>query len=183
MPLVPLLPIFYKLNRENFENSLVKESKPIVGMRWSDGRLRNTAGFYQRGCKVKSPYGCEIVLSRPVLENLPQSALESTLCHEMIHAWIDLVLRVKEGHGPHFHARMTLINSSQDRFQVSVRHSFPVPKTKPKWLATCPLCGQTSTYKRLVKGVACKFCCDNLHGGKWNESCLLIYQHVDGVLN
>ena len=54
----------------------------------------------------------EIVLSRPLLENLPTSAIESTLCHEMIHAWIDLILKIHEGHGPNFKARRAIINSS-----------------------------------------------------------------------
>mgnify|MGYP001166360655 CR=1 FL=1 len=178
MPLVPLLPIFHKLNRQNFDNLLVKDSEPIVSIRWSDGRLRNTAGFYQRSPRVQSPYGCEIVLSRPVLANLPLSAVESTLCHEMIHAWIDLILGIKEGHGPNFHARMNTINASQDRFQISVRHSFPIAKQTPKWLAICSLCGQRFTYKRIVRGAACKHCCDNLHGGKWHSSCLLTYQSL-----
>ena len=178
MSLVPLLPIFHKLNRENFDNSLVKGSQSIVSVRWSDGRLRNTAGFYQRGPRVNSPYGSEIVLSRPVLKNLPQSAVESTLCHEMIHAWIDLVLGVKEAHGPNFRARMAVINSSQDRFQVSIRHNFPLPKKTPKWVAICPICERNSFYNRLVRGAACKSCCDKLHDGKWHASCLLTYHTV-----
>ena len=176
MPLVPLLPIFHKLNRKFFENSLVKESEPIVSIRWSDGRLRNTAGFYQRGPMVPSPYSAEIVLSRPVLENLPQSAVESTLCHEMIHAWIDLILGVREGHGPQFRARMDAINATQDRFQITIRHKFPLPERGPKWVAVCPLCGSKSLYKRLVRGAACKHCCDTLYGGNWHPSCLLSYQ-------
>ena len=175
MPLVPLLPIFHKLNRENFDSLLVKESQPILSIRWSDGRLRNTAGFYQRGPRVQSPYGCEIVLSKPVLANLPKSALESTLCHEMIHAWIDLVLGVQEGHGINFRTRMDVINASQNRFQVSVCHKFPLPPKRPKWFAICPVCGRGSSYKRLVRGAACKSCCDNLHGGKWHSSCVLTY--------
>ena len=178
MPLVPLLPIFHKFNRKFFDNSLVKESEPIVSIRWSDGRLRNTAGFYHRGPKVESKNGCEIVLSRPVLVNLPHTAIESTLCHEMIHAWIDLVLGLQEGHGPNFRARMDAINSSQSRFQVSIRHRFPVPTKSPKWLAICPLCGKRSFYKRLVRGAACKYCCDTFHGGKWHASCLLSYKSV-----
>ena len=120
MPLIPLLPIFHRLNRQYFDGLLVKDFKPIVSVRWSDGRLRNTAGLYRHGKKSNGKRICEIVLSSPILENLPQSAVESTLCHEMIHAWIDLVLKVKEGHGPNFCARMKAINTSQNQFQVSI---------------------------------------------------------------
>ena len=178
MPLVPLLPIFHRFNREYFDGSLTKFHEPIVSVRWSDGRLRNTAGFYHRGPRVLCNKGSEIVLSKPVLINLPYQAIESTLCHEMIHAWIDLVLGLQEGHGPNFRARMDAINSSQSRFQVSIRHRFPVPQKSPKWLAVCPLCGKRSFYKRLVRGAACKYCCDTFHGGRWHSSCLLTYESV-----
>ena len=104
MPLVPLLPLFHRFNREYFNGALAIGSQPLLSVRWSDGRLRKTAGFYRRGLRVDGRNGCEIVLSRPLLELLPQTATESTLCHEMIHAWIDLVLQVKESHGPNFHA-------------------------------------------------------------------------------
>ena len=176
MTLVPLLPIFHRLNREYFDGLLVNALEPIVSVRWSDGRLTNTAGFYRRGPGIIGGKIAEIVLSRPVLANLPLSAVESTLCHEMIHAWIDLILKVSEGHGPNFHSRMRSINSSQDRFCVSVRHRFPVPKKSPKWIAKCPLCGLSSPYRRLVRDAACKRCCDMLHGGKWHPSCLLTYE-------
>jgi len=176
MPLVPLLPIFHRLNREHFEGSLVVQSQPVLAVRWSDGRLRKTAGFYRHIPKFLAPGKYEIVLSRPLLELLPQSALESTLCHEMIHAWIDLVLKLKESHGPHFKAKMAAINSSQSIFQVTVRHKFPVPRDYPRWWAICPKCGLRSAYFRKVQGAACKQCCQSFHGGTWHSSCLLIYE-------
>ncbi|KGG13708.1 MULTISPECIES: SprT family zinc-dependent metalloprotease [Prochlorococcus] len=178
MSLVPLLPLFHRFNKEYFDGLLVKNGKPMVSIRWSDGRLRNTAGLYRRGWKGPGRRFCEIVLSRPLLENLPDSAVESTLCHEMIHAWIDLVLGVKEAHGPNFHARMALINSSQTNFQISVRHNYPVPAKTPKWLATCPSCGLSFPYKKLMRGVACKTCCDTKYSGKWHPSCVLIYEPI-----
>ncbi|WP_320666744.1 SprT family zinc-dependent metalloprotease [Prochlorococcus sp. MIT 1307] len=176
MPLVPLLPLFHYFNREHFEEALTLGSKPMVSVRWSDGRLRKTAGFYRRTQKISDRYRSEIVLSRPLLENLPQSATESTLCHEMIHAWIDLVLGVSESHGPNFHARMDAINSTQKRFHVSVRHKFPVPVDVPKWWAVCPSCSNRFPYKRLLRGAACKQCCNTYHGGNWHPSCLLSYE-------
>ena len=176
MTLVPLLPIFHRFNRKFFDGLLVKADQPIVSVRWSDGRLTHTAGFYKRGPGVLGEHGSEIVLSKPVLLNLPQRATESTLCHEMIHAWIDLILKVQEVHGPNFHARMTEINSLQDRFQITVRHNFPLPERSPKWIAKCSLCGTSFHYKRLVRGAACKRCCDRLYEGKWHSNCLLTYE-------
>ena len=71
-------------------------------MRWSDGRMSRTAGYYRRGPGVGEGRGSEIVLSRPVLEPLPQEATESTLCHEMIHAWVDLVQGAGKVMDPYF---------------------------------------------------------------------------------
>ena len=142
MPLQPLLPLFHRLNREHFGGALVDGGQPLTAVRWSDGRMSRTAGFYRRGPGVGEGRGSEIVLSRPVLEPLPQIATESTLCHEMIHAWVDLVQRRRESHGPLFRARMAAINAAQSRFQVSIRHSYPVPPRPPRWLAVCPRCGR-----------------------------------------
>ncbi len=176
MSLIPLLPLFHQYNRQFFDDALTVRSKPRVALRWSDARLRKTAGFYRRGNLVSGPHTSEIVLSSPLLRNLPGTATQSTLCHEMIHAWIDLVLNVKEGHGHFFRSKMNLINSSQDSFRINVRHKFPVPSTQPKWLALCPSCGLEFPYKRLVRGAACRKCCDAHHRGHWDESCLLIYK-------
>jgi hypothetical protein len=95
--------------------------------------MRRSAGLYRYGPGIS-----EIVLSRPLLEPLPLEACLSTLCHEMIHAWIHRVVRADEVHGPHFRARMAAINGAQQAFQVSVRHSFPVPAQPAKWLARSP---------------------------------------------
>mgnify|MGYP001257111302 CR=1 FL=1 len=182
MPLKPLLPLFHGFNRQFFNSSLTKGLKPLVSLRWSDGRLRKTAGFYRR---IKSGFfsiHSEIVLSKPVLESLPSSAIESTLCHEMIHAWIDLVLRLDEGHGPNFQKMMNLINASQNRFQVSIRHNFPVPSVIPKWWAICPSCSIRYPYQRMVPGAACKRCCQIHHNGLWNISCLLKYEPFSKVI-
>ena len=181
MSLIPVLPIFLKLNRKYFQNSLYEEGLPRVSVRWSDGRMRSTAGMYRRKTNIFGLKDSEIILSKPVLENLPEKALISTLCHEMIHAWIDLVLKVEEAHGPNFHRRMEEINSSQADFQVTVRHSFPLSKKLPKWVATCSLCNRSFNYRRIVRGASCRSCCNNFFGGRWNEKCLLQYQSYDEV--
>ena len=181
MPLVPLLPLFHRFNRAYFDETLTIASKPLLTVRWSDGRLRKTAGLYRRRSNLLGVFASEIVLSRPLLELLPQEAIESTLCHEMIHAWIDLVLKIPEGHGQNFHARMRKINSAQNKFQVTVRHRFPVPIKPAKWSAVCPICGQRSKYYRKVTGVACRRCCNQHYEGKWHPSCLLVFEPVSLV--
>ena len=178
MALVPLLPIFHRLNGNYFNGLLTKENKPIVSVRWSDGRLSSTAGFYRRRNRVAQEKLSEIVLSKPILSRLPLSAIESTLCHEMIHAWVDLILKVKEVHGINFKKRMVEINSLQKDFRVTVRHDFPVPLKSPKWLGICPSCRAQFKYRRLVRGAACRSCCNIYYGGRWDERCLLNYEPI-----
>ena len=179
MPLLPLLPIFHRLNREHFDGTLAIDGQPLSSVRWSDGRMSRTAGFYRRGPGIGDGRGSEIVLSKPLLEPLPQEATESTLCHEMIHAWVDLVLRRRESHGLRCRERMEAINAAQHRIQVSVRHRYPVPVKPQRWWAVCPLCGQRSPYRRRLRNVACRRCCDRLHGGRWDASCLLVFEPAD----
>ena len=176
MPLIPLLPIFHRFNREFFDGLLASDAKPLLEVKWSNGRLTNTAGFYRRGRKRSGLKFSEIVLSTPLLGSLPLAAIESTLCHEMIHAWTDLILKIKEGHGPIFQEKMALINSLQDNFQITIRHNYPVPAKSPKWWGICPSCGLRFSYKRIVRGAACKQCCDAKYDGKWHENCLLVYE-------
>ena len=180
VPLEPLLPLFHRLNREHFEGSLLRDNRPLVAVRWSDGRLTRTAGLYRRGRRPDGSDLCEIVLSRPLLEPLPRQATLSTLCHEMIHAWVDRVLGVPEVHGPRFRARMARINASQSDFEVSVRHRFPVPLKPAPWIAHCPRCGLRSPYRRRREGLACRACCERLHGGRWHPDCLLRFEPSAG---
>ena len=176
MSLIPVLPLFLKLNRQYFNNSLLDKGVPRVAVHWSDGRMRTTAGIYKTKTSFFGVKASEIILSRPVLEHLPQGALMSTLCHEMIHAWIDLALKVEETHGPIFRQRMAEINSAQADFQVTVRHSFPTSKRIPKWVATCPSCRRSFNYGRIVKGAACRTCCNSYFGGKWDKKCVLEFK-------
>jgi len=178
VPIEPLLPLFHRLDREHFEGTLAPAGHALVSLRWSDGRMTRTAGLYRR-----APDRCEIVLSRPLLEPLPREALLSTLCHEMIHAWIDRVLQRREVHGPCFRARMASINAAQNGFVVRLRHSYPLPgadaAAAPRWLARCPRCGSSAPYRRRVRGLACRQCCQALHGGRWHASCLLEFELLD----
>lgn len=176
VPLEPLLPLFHRLNREHFDAALAPAGRPLADLRWSDGRLTRTAGLYRRGRRADGGLFCEIVLSRPLLEPLPRAATLSTLCHEMIHAWVDRVLQVREVHGPHFRARMAAINGAQSEFAVSLRHSYPLPLDTPRWIARCPRCGIAAPYRRRRQGLACRACCDRWHGGRWDASCQLVFE-------
>jgi len=185
VPLEPLLPLFHRLDREHFEGSLAATSAPPLALRWSDGRMRRTAGLYRRGRDGAGREFCDIVLSRPLLEALPRQATISTLCHEMIHAWLDRVLGLREVHGPNFRARMAAINAAQAEFQVTVRHRYPLPADSlgpGRWIARCPNCGISSPYRRRLRNLACRFCCERLHGGRWHASCLLQFELVQGDL-
>ena len=138
MTLEPLLPLFHRLDRQHFEGSLSPGGQALVQLRWSDRRMVRTAGLYRHGRRRDGSRLSEIVLSRPLLEPLPRAATLSTLCHEMIHAWIDRVLERHEVHGPLFRARMAAINATQSEFLVSLRHSYPLPVANLAWIASCP---------------------------------------------
>ncbi len=180
VPLAPLLPLFHRLDREHFDGALTPQGQSLVSVRWSDGRMRRTAGLYRFGRRPDGSPLSEIVLSRPLLEALPQSAIASTLCHEMIHAWIHRVLGLEEAHGPQFRARMAAINAAQSEFQVSIRHRFPLPVQTPRWLARCPGCGLEVPYRRRSQGVACRLCCERFHAGRWHARYQLVFEPVAG---
>ena len=92
MPVIPLLPLFHKFNSQYFENSLAVNNQPLIKVRWSDNRLKTTAGFYKRK-RINGLVDSEIILSKPILSKLSTSEINSTLCHEMIHAWVDRILK------------------------------------------------------------------------------------------
>ncbi len=63
-------------------------------LRCSDNRLKTTAGFYKRK-RINGVLDSEIILSKPILSKLSTREINSTLCHEMIHAWVDIILKKK----------------------------------------------------------------------------------------
>jgi hypothetical protein len=83
---------------------------------------------------------------------------------------------VRETHGPHFKACMARINQAQGEFEVSLRHGFPVPVQGVRWLACCPRCGLRTPYRTRRKGLACRLCCERFHGGRWDSTCLLVFE-------
>ena len=177
MSVVPLLPLFYKFNRLFFNGTLVNNNIPLVSVRWSDNRLKITAGLYKRK-KINGIINSEIVLSKPILKYLSLKDIQSTLCHEMIHAWIDRTLMINESHGSNFLRKMDEINSQQNEFQISVRHNFPVIRNKLKYQGICMNCGKTFLYRKRVKNIACKKCCNSFFKGSWNRKCLIVFDDL-----
>ena len=79
MPVIPLLPLFHRFNSQYFENSLTVNNHPLVKVRWSDNRLKTTAGFYKRK-RINGFIDSEIILSKPILSKLSTSEINSTFC-------------------------------------------------------------------------------------------------------
>ena len=174
MPVIPLLPLFHRFNSQYFKNSLVVNNQPLVKVRWSDNRLKTTAGFYKRK-RINGLVDSEIILSKPILSNLSINEISSTLCHEMIHAWVDRILNKNEIHGPNFSNKMNEINSIEKNFQISVRHSFPIERRELKYKGTCQNCGEKYFYRKRIKNIACKKCCVKFFNGSWNKHCLILF--------
>ena len=174
MPVIPLLPLFHKFNSQYFENSLAVNNQPLVKVRWSDNRLKTTAGFYKRK-RINGLVDSEIILSKPILSKLSTCEINSTLCHEMIHAWVDRILKKNEIHGPNFLSKMYEINNKENNFQISVRHNYPVERMKLKYIGQCVNCGQTYRYRKRIRNIACKKCCNLFFNGYWNKKCLILF--------
>ena len=174
MAVIPLIPIFHKFNKLFFENTLTINQEPIVKIKWSDNRLRTTAGFYKR-IKTMGTIQSEIILSKPVLVNSELQNIHSTLCHEMIHAWIDRILNINEIHGINFISKMEQINLQQNNFKVTIKHNFPVLRKELKYVGVCLNCGNKYLYRKRMKNIACKKCCNLFFNGLWNKKCLIIF--------
>ncbi len=168
MPVIPLLPLFHRFNSKYFEKSLTVNNQPLVKVRWSDNKLKTTAGFYKRK-RINGFLDSEIILSKPILSKLSNSEINSTLCHEMIHAWVDRILNKNEIHGPNFLEKMHEINAKEKNFQIAVRHSFPIERRELKYIGTCQNCGEKFFYRKRIKNIACKKCCINFFNGSWNK--------------
>ena len=174
MSVIPLLPLFHRFNKQYFENSLSINQEPLIKVRWSDNRLKTTAGFYKRK-RINGITDSEIILSKPILSKLSTSEISSTLCHEMIHAWVDRILNKGEIHGPNFLNKMKEINEKENNFQISVRHSYPVERRELKFVGICQNCGEKFFYRKRIKNIACKKCCNLFFNGSWNKNCLIFF--------
>ena len=77
MSVIPLLPLFHRFNRQYFENSLAVNNQSLVKVKWSNNRLKTTAGFYKRK-KINGLLDSEIILSKPILSKLSSTEINST---------------------------------------------------------------------------------------------------------
>jgi hypothetical protein len=59
---------------------------------------------------------------------------------------------------------------------VELRHCYPLPQEAARWIARCPRCDHEAAYQRRRKGLACRRCCERFHGGRWDASCLLVFE-------
>ena len=162
-----LPPLFHRYNQTFFAQAIPYDQ---LSLGWSRRMSRAAGSYRRRGGRA------QINLSLPVLSPLPTSATHSTLVHEMIHAWVDLVLHRKEGHGPCFCAKMEEINSQETGLTISIRHRFPIPHIPASWQARCECCGGVTPYRRRVKGLACRACCGRFNGGRWDQRFLLRFE-------
>ena len=93
----------------------------------------------------------------------------------MIHAWIDRILNINEIHGVNFINKMEQINLQQNTFKVTIKHNFPVLRRELKYVGVCLNCGDKYLYRKRMKNIACKKCCNRFYNGLWNKKCLIVF--------
>jgi len=94
-----------------------------------------------------------IELSRPLLASHPE-ALEPTLLHEMVHAWLEQH-RLPNGHGAAFKRKMREVGLT------SIYHYLPVRtrRSQRRYLLSCPRCkAQLMRRRRPGYRVSCARC-------------------------
>jgi len=72
---------------------------------------------------------------------------------------------------------MNQINSTQNDFRISVRHNFPVTRNELKYQGICSHCGEKYLYRKRVRNIACKKCCNLFFNGLWNKKCLIVFDN------
>ena len=103
----------------------------------------------------------QITISRAATLVCSEEEVEDTLLHEIAHA-----LTPGHGHDDYWRIKCVSIGGSG-----KISGSYAV-KVIPRWIGTCPGCGNRYTRHRLAKGVktrACAPCCDTLANGKWDK--------------
>ena len=121
--------LFREYDEIYFDGILLRTG--TVTVRWSKSNMTLCAGL----CKYKGRLGgCEIVLSRPLLQFRTVGEMKETLLHEMIHA-VQFVTNNNDNHddhGPKFKEHMLRINHSKkfdphrpsSGYHISVYHTF-----------------------------------------------------------
>jgi predicted SprT family Zn-dependent metalloprotease len=102
---------------------------PPIDIVWSS-RLTSSAGMFvsHTGPRARTEGGIEsgrarrlIRLSAPLLQNLPERELLSTLAHEMIHQWQFDVRKRRPDHGPDFLEKMEAMN--REGLRSTIHHT------------------------------------------------------------
>lgn len=147
---------FRELNNLHFDGFLDPPT-----LRWNT-RLRASAGRFTPGRRKflsEAPPVIELatyLLSEPDGERL----VKDTLGHEMIHYWL-WVRRRPYGHTEEFHAKMRAMGVSRYN---------SVPKLRPpKYTYECPECRSTFPARRRLGPLACRRCCDDKAGGRYDR--------------
>ncbi len=109
------------LNTSYFSSAL-----PAIDIVWSS-RLTSSAGMFvsHTGPRTRTEENGRarrlIRLSAPLLQNLPERELLSTLAHEMIHQWQFDVRKRRPDHGEDFLEKMEAMN--RDGLRISIHHT------------------------------------------------------------
>ena len=153
---VDLPEMFETLNRDCFAGVL--SPLPIT---WNS-RLRTTAGRFVSGHRKlfrQRPPRIEIA-SYLLEETNAEELIRDTLAHEMIHYWL-WARRRPFGHTAEFYAKMR---------ELGVSRYNPVPRQRPyKYLYKCPSCTKAFPARRRLALMACRTCCDEKSGGRYDS--------------
>jgi len=92
---------------------------PSIEIVWS-ARLTSSAGMFVSHAGPRSRRRL-IRLSTPLLQNLSERELLTTLAHEMIHQWQFDVRKRRPDHGPDFLEKMDAMN--HDGLKITIHHT------------------------------------------------------------
>lgn len=152
----PLADVYRQLNLEHFDGEL---DPPVL--RWNS-RLRTSAGRFIPGSrKWFQELPPVIEVASYLLEELDGARhIRDTLAHEMIHYWL-WVRRKPYGHTAEFMVKM--------RAMGTLRYN-PVPRRRPyKYKYKCPACHKEFPSRRKLSKLACKRCCIEHAGGRYDS--------------
>lgn len=120
---------------------------PPIDIEWS-ARLTSSAGMFISHVGPRTEGRSDagrprrlIRLSAPLLAQLPERELLSTLAHEMIHQWQYDVRRRRPDHGPEFVELMNTMN--RDGLRVAIHHTLDEQvRAFMTYAWRCLACGQ-----------------------------------------
>ena len=140
--------LFNHFNDVAFRGLLPAE---IIAIEWN-GRMRNVSGCYE-------PHMRKIILSLHALRQPEQ--LRQTLLHEMCHAYVHIVLKIDEHHGPTWQTVVDLVAYRvPDIPKVTQYHTY---KLIEKYIMRCYRCNvKKSRFILRQKSKYCQSCREKL---------------------